>query len=186
MEPIPYKPRYFHTPKNLIDVPTAWKGVEFILHDLITRFCPTATTCLELGVEHGYSTVALSNYFSVVVGVDTFAGDYFCGQRDPEVEYPIVRDKLLEFQNIRPIRSTWQDFFATNKARFDLVHIDVTHTFEDTFECGYYAARFADVILVHDTVSFTPVMNAVEALSRLMGMTFYNWPEVHGLGILVR
>jgi hypothetical protein len=65
-----YSPRKINLPPKLIDVPSAWKGLESILLDLIERFRIPRNTALEFGVDYGYSTVALSNYFSRVIAVD--------------------------------------------------------------------------------------------------------------------
>lgn len=187
MKPILYEPRYLVKPSRLIDVPTAWTGIESILHDLIARFCPDGVRALDIGVDYGYSTVALSNYFASVTGVDTFEGDEHAGMRGPEM-YEQVRDALLPYPNIRLSRCNYKDFFAgryPRSARFDLCHIDIDHSFESTLDCGRLACRCSDVVLFHDTRSFPEVMRAVEQLSDGTNSRFYEWPECHGLGILV-
>lgn len=185
MKPIPYEPRYRVRPQRMIDVPTAWNGIESILHDLICRFCPGGTRALEFGVDYGYSTVALANYFPVVVGIDTFAGDEHAGQRDDGM-YNRVRESLWAFPNIRLVRSDYRDFLATNTEMFDLTHIDIVHTYDRTFECGQLALLYSQVVIFHDTRSFPEVMRAVSELADRNNRTFYEWPESHGLGILVR
>jgi hypothetical protein len=75
VEVIPYVPRYRKTPERMLQVNSAWKGIESILADLIERFEIQPQRCLEFGVEFGYSTVALSSYFDSVTGVDIFIGD---------------------------------------------------------------------------------------------------------------
>src|SRR5947209_2929065 len=71
----PYIPRYRQMPTRALSVESAWQGIESILQEMIERFDLGTDRCLEFGVEFGYSTVALSSFFSSVVGVDTFRGD---------------------------------------------------------------------------------------------------------------
>lgn len=184
MEPIPYEPRYRVRPQRMIDVPTAWNGIESILHDLICRFCPGGTRALEFGVDYGYSTVALANYFPVVVGVDTFAGDEHAGQRDDGM-YNRVRESLWAFPNIRLVKSDYRDFTAVPSS-FDLAHVDIVHTYEETRACGEIALLCSKCVIFHDTHSFPEVMRAVSHLADIFGCVFYDWPECHGLGILTR
>lgn len=55
--------------------PSAWGDIPTILLDIIERFDIKRDKALEFGVEFGYSTSAIANYFDKVVGVDTFEGD---------------------------------------------------------------------------------------------------------------
>jgi hypothetical protein len=181
--PITYVPRYRRMPPQILNVPTAWNGIESILHDLICRFCPGGISALEIGVDYGYSIVALANFFPVVVGVDTFCGDVHAGERDKDM-YERVRDILAPWTNIRLVKADYRDFFRENGARFDLVHIDIVHTYEDTFRCGAMALMFSRVVIFHDTQSFPEVMLAVSDLAEKYEKRFYEWPECNGLGIL--
>ncbi len=72
---LPYVPRTRKLPSRVLSSPTAWKGIESVLSDLILRFNIGDRRCLEFGVEYGYSTVALSSFFDTVTGVDIFCGD---------------------------------------------------------------------------------------------------------------
>lgn len=187
---IPYEPRYLYKPQHLIDVPTAWKGIESILHDLISRFCPMGTVAIDIGVDYGYSTVALANFFPVVVGVDTFEGDVYAGQRDAGM-YERVRESLWAYPNIRLVHSDHRTFFGTLPDRvgypqFDLIHVDIVHTYADTHACGREALKWSRVVLFHDTRSFPEVMKAVSDLAAETHCGFYEWPACNGLGILVR
>lgn len=183
MKPILYTPRYLWKPPRLLDVPSAWKGIEVILHDLISRFCPSATTVLDIGVDYGYSTAAFANLVPVVVGVDNFKGDDpHAGTREDGM-YERVRTTMLAFPNVRLVQSGYEDFFYSGDRRADITHIDIVHTYEDTYKAGILAK--SPVILFHDTRSFPDVMRAVEDLADMRCRTFYEWPECHGLGILV-
>ena len=68
----PYVPKMRRRPSRNVDMISAWKGIEEIIPDLIERFQLGTDSCLEFGVEHGFSTVALSSYFSSVTGVAPF------------------------------------------------------------------------------------------------------------------
>src|SRR2546423_2318055 len=70
-----YVPQRRKSPKRVLRVKTAWKGIESVLGDLINTFNVGRSRCLEFGVEFGYSTAALSCFFDEVIGVDTFTGD---------------------------------------------------------------------------------------------------------------
>ena len=71
---IDYRPARLEQPSRGLDIVSAWKGHEQVIADLIERFNVPRRTCLEFGVEFGFSTVAFSSYFDRVVGVDTFQG----------------------------------------------------------------------------------------------------------------
>ena len=62
VEAIEFEPRFLKQPDILI-LP-AWIGLEMILADLIDRFKVGNSSALEFGVFHGYSLVALSNFFN--------------------------------------------------------------------------------------------------------------------------
>src|ERR1039457_3958459 len=68
--------------KILADAPTAWHDIPPVLGELLDAFHVKRNLCLEFGVEYGYSTVALSNFFALVVGVDTFEGDGHSGRHE--------------------------------------------------------------------------------------------------------
>lgn len=185
---IPFEPRYLYRPPRLIDVPTAWNGIESILHDIVSRFCPHATKCLEIGVDYGYSTAALSNFFASVVGVDTFAGDVHAGHRESGEMFEKVRNSLLSYHNVRLVKADYKEFFhyLNRCTDYDLAHIDIVHTYNETLECGRMAMNVSRVVLFHDTRSFPEVMRAVSDLAEEKCAQFYEWPKCHGVGILVQ
>jgi hypothetical protein len=184
MNPIAYEPAHVQRPERVLDVPSAWVGIESILPDLVGRFCTGRKSALEFGVEHGYSTVALSNFFDSVVGVDTFLGDQHTGTH--ESYYEATRDRLKPYENIKLESMSWQAWTLLHEdERFDLVHIDIEHTWEQTYGCGMWAARHSPCVIFHDTLSFSDVMRAVSEIAEQRSMAFYNFPENSGLGILV-
>ncbi len=89
-----YKPTKKEKPNNIIEVTSAWKGLEFIIKDILDRFNIGRKSCIEFGVEFGYSTVIFSNYFKRVIGIDTFQAD--------EEHYEETKKKdFLDFQILR-------------------------------------------------------------------------------------
>ena len=186
MNPITYVPKKLVKPLRMIDVPSAWDGNELIIEDLIERFQIAPKRCIEFGVQHAFSTAALANYFTHVIGVDTFAGDEMAGIGDPDHTFRGTEEALKGFTNITLARTSYQDWIRKDDSEYDLVHVDIVHTYEDTYRCGRWACGASDVIILHDTLSFPEVMAAVKDLASDCGMYFYNYPHSYGLGILSR
>ena len=180
---LPYQPADRQRPARSLEVISAWSGIEEILAGLIERFNISTERCLEFGVEFGFSTVALSSFFDEVIGVDTFQGDrHTVNDRDI---YDETRTRLAPYDNIHLIRSDYADYIRQDHGRFGLIHVDIIHTFADTFACGLWSARHAQCTIFHDTESFPQVRQAVAEIARVTGKTFYNYPGSYGLGILV-
>jgi Methyltransferase domain len=178
---LPYVPQQRKLPSRVLPVPTAWKGIESVLADLVERFGIGTDRCLEFGVEHGYSTAALSCFFDTVTGVDTFAGDRHSLVRDLFEE---TSERLSGFDNIQLVRCDYRDWAAKDDSFYDLIHVDIVHTYVDTLACGLWSAQHARCVLFHDTESFPAVKRAVIDISRETGKRFYNFEESNGLGIL--
>lgn len=180
---IPFVPHHLQSPPRVLQVDSAWKGIESILSDLIERFHIGTNRCLEFGVEFGYSTVALSSFFNSVIGVDTFAGDMHTANKRDVYEETVRR--LSPFENVRLIRSDYRDWIQEDENSYDLIHVDIVHTYTDTFTCGLWSAAHSQCVIFHDTESFPTVRRAVIEVCRLTGKRFYNFKESNGLGILV-
>jgi hypothetical protein len=180
---IPYIPQYRQPPSRMLKTVSAWEGIESILADLIEKFHIRTNRCLEFGVEFGYSTAALSSYFDSVIGVDTFRGDKHT--RIEEDIYQTTVDRLSRFENIKLMRSNYQDWIKTDNSLYDLIHVDIIHTYADTYACGLWSALHSHCAIFHDTESFPAVKAAVSDISRRTGKKFYNFTECNGLGILV-
>jgi hypothetical protein len=186
MTPIIYTPKKLISPPRMIDVPSAWVGNELIIEDIIERFKITPKRCIEFGVQHGWSTAALANYFTHVIGVDTFAGDEMAGIGDPDHTFHGTQEALKDFPNITLARTSYQDWIRKDESWYDLIHVDIIHTYEDTYPCGRWACEASDVVIFHDTLAFPEVMAAVKDLASDADMYFYNYPHAYGLGILSR
>jgi hypothetical protein len=179
---IPYTPTHRELPSRVLSAESAWKGIESVLADLIHRFGVNTRRCLEFGVEFGYSTVALSSFFESVVGVDMFVGDkHTTNKRDIFSE---TSERLSVFENIKLVRSDYRDWITRDDTAYDLIHVDIVHTYIDTFDCGLWSAGHAKCVLFHDTLSFPAVRQAVSDVARKTGKRFYNFEESFGLGIL--
>lgn len=179
----PYVPEYRQLPSRSLQVTSAWKGIESVLSDLITKFGIGRRSCLEFGVEQGYSTAALSCFFDSVIGIDTFVGDIHTTDHRDIYEETIGR--LSGFDNIKLVRSDYRDWISKDDSFYDLIHVDIVHTYADTFACGLWSAKHSNCVIFHDTESFPTVRRAVIEIARATNRSFYNFKESNGLGILV-
>jgi hypothetical protein len=183
MDVLEYLPESEVKPPRFIEVDSAWKGIESILFDLIRRFKVHYGNCLEFGVEFGYSTVALSNYFMQVTGVDLFTGDLHTMHHGDHFES--TKRSLAPFHNIKLVRANYKDWIKRDTESYSLIHVDIVHTYDDTYRCGLWSAHHSDCTLFHDTESFPEVRRAVEDIARETGKRFFNYPKCNGLGILI-
>lgn len=179
----PYIPKKRQAPARMLPVESAWKGIESILADLIERFHIATDRCLEFGVEYGYSTAAFAAFFDSVIGVDPFLGDKHTTNHSDI--YEITSKRLAEFPNIRLERSSYQEWCKKDHSSYDLIHVDIVHTYADTFACGLWSAKHSGCTIFHDTRSFPAVRRAVKDIARHMGRSFYDFEESNGLGIVV-
>jgi hypothetical protein len=179
----PYKPGNLATPEKMLDVVSAWKGLEMIIEDIIVRFGLGRDQCIEFGVEFGYSAVVFSNFFEKVTGVDTFEGDIHTANKQQHFEE--TRERLRPFDNIHLVKSDYRDWIVRDNNRYNLAHVDIVHNYKETFECGLWAARHSECTIFHDTESFPEVRRAVKDIARATGQKLYNYPHHHGLGIVV-
>jgi predicted O-methyltransferase YrrM len=170
----------------IVDVQSAWGNITTIIKDIIQRFELKTNIALEFGVETGYSISAIANYFNTVIGVDTFRGDFDNNISTKPSNLETVKEILKGYPNIELIESKFEDYILREKRRFDLIHIDIIHTYQPTFDCGEWAVNHSDCVIFHDTVTFPEVLRAVTDLSIIYNLEFWNYTEVHGLGILVR
>lgn len=181
---INYVPTKLVMPSRLIDSSSkAWVGLEQVLADIISFSGIKTNTALEFGVEFGYSAAALANYFTHVTGVDIFTGDHHAGYHGDI--YEETRTRLSQFTNIDLIKMDYRDFILKEERRYDLIHVDIIHTFEDTYHCGLWSAEHSGCTIFHDTESFPDVKAAVAAVARRTGKKFYNYKKCNGLGIVL-
>jgi len=134
-------------------------------------------------VEYGYSTAVLAQLFAHVTGVDLFTGD----------EHSTVRPNFLaetqanlsRWPNIKLIQEDYREWISHDTRQYDLIHVDMVHTYGVTYEAGRWAADHAPVVLFHDTEWLWPeVKEAILRIAEETDRTFYNYPHCFGLGIL--
>ena len=178
-----FTPQRKAKPEKLIEVASAWAGLEEIIEDVLNRFEIGRDNCIEFGVEFGYSAVVFSNYFKQVTGIDTFKGDRDTINKSDH--YDETSKKLASYANIRLVKSDYKNWIAQDTALYDFAHVDIVHNYRDTYRCGLWAAIHSNCTVFHDTESFPEVMRAVKAIAKATGKRFYNYPHNNGLGIIV-
>lgn len=189
-KPHVYYPRALVRPARLLDVPSAWRGIEDGLADLLQTFSADLTgTAADIGVDYGFSTAALANFFPRVLGIDTFESDYQTGERDAD-QYERVKALLTEagITNVELRKIDFRDWLTTVEATryYSLVHVDVLHEYQLTYQALRWAVAHSDLTIAHDTRSFSEVMRACADVAEETGVWFYEWDQHHGLGILSR
>ena len=133
------------------------------------------------------STNKYNCYFNKVIGVDTFREDYDYVSPNRESKLYDTLRLLKGYNNIQLIQGLFEDFIKeTVFDRYDLIHVDLIHTYDMTFMCGEWSLQHSDCVLFHDTVIRPEVLRAVTDLSAKYDYEFYNYPEKYGLGILVK
>lgn len=178
-----YKPVSKNRPEKLINVISAWKGLELIIEDIIIQFNLGRKSCIEFGVEFGYSTVVLSNYFDKVKGIDTFEGDKHTLNK--KGHFDETKARLSIYENITLFKSDYQNWIPNDTNYYDFAHVDIVHNYKETYECGLWATQNSDCVIFHDTESFPEVKRAVLDIANATGYKMYNYPYHFGLGILV-
>lgn len=178
-----YVPTNKKRPEKMLDVVTAWAGLELIIEDIMERFNIGSEACIEFGVEFGYSSVVFSNYFKKVKGIDIFIGDEHTDFRGDHFEN--TKASLAEYKNIELIKSDYRDWIKKDREQYDFSHVDIVHNYKETYECGLWAAQHSSCTIFHDTESFPEVRRAVIDIAKATGKKVYNYPYHNGLGIIV-
>lgn len=180
---IPFKPNNRVKPKNTLSYKSGWSGLEFIVEDILNQFEINRKTCIEFGVEFGFSSVVFSNFFDNVKGVDTFLGDTHTVHKGDH--YERTKEALIGYPNIELIKSNYQDWILYDTNNYDFAHVDIVHNYKETFECGLWAVQHSKCCIFHDTESFPEVRKAVYDIAKLTGKKAYNYPKNFGLGIII-
>jgi hypothetical protein len=178
-----YKPLKKAVPEKTIQITSAWKGLELIIEDILNRFNIERGSCIEFGVEYGFSTVVFSNYFKKVTGVDTFIGDKHSAHKGDH--YDQTKKAVNEFKNIELFKSDYRDWIQEDTNQYDFAHVDIVHDYKETYECGLWAVQHSSCCIFHDTESFPEVRRAVFDIAKNSGKKVYNYPYHNGLGIIV-
>lgn len=184
---IEYIPRERDYPPVVSGQDATWGDISTILKDIIWRFIVPTKVALEFGVATGHSISALSYYFDRVIGVDTFREDITDVNPNRESKLYETLILLKDYNNIQLIQTRFEEFIKeTYFHRYNLIHVDLIHNYDMTFDCGAWSLQHCDCVLFHDTMSFPDVMRAVTDLSVKYNCEFYNYPNKNGLGILTR
>jgi hypothetical protein len=170
-------------PFNKRDVSSAWKGLEDYIIPIIKHFNIQPTIALEFGVDLGYSSDIFSQVFKNVIGVDGFLGDSQIVHKQGDDFYNKVKQSFNN-TNVTIIRSLYQDFIKQNNDNYDLIHIDIIHEYEPTFECAEWSILHSNIVILHDTESYAQVKQVCLDIANKHNLNFYNIPEHFGLGIL--
>ena len=178
-----YKPLKKAVPEKTIQITSAWKGLELIIEDILNQFNIERGSCIEFGVEFGFSAVVFSNYFKKVTGVDTFIGDKHSAHKGDH--YDQTKKTLIDFKNIELFKSDYRDWIKKDTNQYDFAHVDIVHDYKETYECGLWAVQHSKCCIFHDTESFPEVRRAVFDIAKNTGKKVYNYPYHNGLGIIV-
>ena len=178
-----YEPVKIQIPENTIEVLSAWKGLESIIDDILDHFDIGRDRCIDFGPQYCYSTVAFSNFFKEVKGVDIFIGDKH--SRYKKDHYSETKKSISKYQNIELIKSDYKDYIKQDNSQYDFAHVDIIHSYKDTYACGLWAVNHSKCCIFHDTDSFLEVRKAVFDIAENTGKKAYNYPYHNGLGIIV-
>ena len=170
---------------QVFSCPSAWHGIERYMPDIIADFNIKRNSALEFGVDKGYSTTVLSNFFRSVTGVDTFEGDVHAGKGENNL-FEITRNNLSIFTNITILKDNFYNFISQHDSRYNLIHIDIVHEYEPTFDCAEWAVQHGDIVLLHDTESFPEIKRVCSDIACKHNLRFYNFKKHFGLGILIK
>jgi len=167
---INYVPRHYDSP-TFVDEVSTWNANPKILKDIIVRAGIKTDKALEFGVWHGCSISALAYYFKEVTGVD--------------LSVQAALGPLKGYRNITLFEKPYEEFIKGNDDRYDLIHIDVVHSYEETYPAGEWAVQHSNCVLFHDTI-INDIRRVCEDLALKYGFIFYNYMVDCQLGILIK
>ena len=140
---------------------SAWLGhIKFAMW-LVNKYKPKVT--LELGVDYGHSSFALSSEgIGDVYGIDCFEGDVHAGYRDTlqilhDTKKKLLDNQLLVRDNFHPIKGFFEEIYKSFDHEIDILHIDGLHTYEavsNDFNMWTKKTHDNSIILMHDVISF--------------------------------
>ena len=140
---------------------SAWSGHFKFAMWLVNKYKPKVI--VELGVDYGHSTFALSSEgIGNVYGIDSFEGDNHAGYRDTlkilkDTKKYLLDVNLLLKDNIYLIKGYFDDVYETFRNDIDILHIDGLHTYEavsNDFNKWVTKTHDNSIILFHDVISF--------------------------------
>lgn len=171
-------------PSTTLKVPSGWEGLENYMISLIQHFNIEQNSFLEFGVDLGYSLHVFSKLFAKVTGVDAFVGDVNIHHKQGEEFYNNIKNTFSKYKNVNLIRSFASDFIKNDNNFYDLIHVDIVHEYEPTYECADWAVQHSKIVLIHDTEIFPAMKTVCVDIAKKHNLGFYNILEHAGLGIL--
>ena len=169
---------------TLNDISSAWKGLEDYIIPIIDKFNIKPDCCLEFGVDLGYSSYIFSQVFKKVIGVDKFEGDNHINHPQVDEFYEQIK-QVFNNTNVDVVRADFRDFIKDNNNQYDLIHIDIVHFYDETFECADWAVKHSNVVILHDTCSFPDIDKVCHDITlKHNNVKYYNISEHFGLGVL--
>ena len=179
-----FNPVDYNYPIREIVHPSAWIGLEKYIPDIINKLNIETKAALEFGVDYGYSSEVFSNIFDKCTGVDAFLSDVHLGHEQGDEFYNRVKDAFNN-TNVEIIRSSFEDFIKDNNNHYNLIHIDIVHHYQPTYDCAEWAIDHGDVVLLHDTLSYG-LTKVCEDLSEKYNLNYINIEPHSGLGVLFK
>lgn len=170
--------------ENIQHIISAWKGHDEFAVKLVQHMKPE--TIVELGVDYGFSTIALAlPNIGTVYGVDWFKGDAHAGYRDTRAEVEQEIEKI-GVKNIVLITADFSELAKTWDKKIDILHIDGYHTYDavkQNFNDWIGFVKEDGVVLMHDTTSFA---DDVGRFFEEIELPKYNFTHSHGLGVVTK
>lgn len=140
--------------------PSAWTGHFSFATKLVEEFKPD--TIVDLGVDYGFSTFCFAYpKIGTVYGIDWFEGDEHAGIRNTYdiviKQYEYLKDEF-NTNNIKFIKSDFNELAKKWNIKIDILHIDGFHTYESVKNDYNTWSKFTDdrsIILFHDIECFS-------------------------------
>lgn len=162
-------PRERYAGRILNHVPSAWKGLENRIHELLSRV-GSVRRIVEIGVDHGFSLIAFASRYpsASVIGIDPYdsvdqnekdrlIGLGWRGFSDSREAMENAERGIQQFSNAMLWKMTSLEAAERFHGQIDVLHIDAVHTYDDVradFEAWEPFVRPGGCVLFHDTRSF--------------------------------
>lgn len=170
---------------ELLPDPSGWRGLECYMKSIIATLNINPNIALEFGVDSGYSLKVLSQLFNKSIGVDMFIGDAHIGHNQGNEYYQGVLKKFTT-DTVEIVKSDFREYIKNNDNRYDLIHIDIVHFYNETFECADWSIQHSNVVILHDTCSFPEINRVCVDIASKHKVNYFNLRDCNGLGILYR
>ncbi|MDE2439014.1 MAG: class I SAM-dependent methyltransferase [Patescibacteria group bacterium] len=170
---------------------SAWNENEEFSKKIVSELHPNVI--VDLGVHYGDSTflfceaAMLEGIYPMIFGIDTFEGDYYTGRYNDVYEYTIKESYKYPLVHIR--KETFRkfsEFCKENSISIDLLHVDGSHSYEETkenYELFLPFLREGGCVLFHDT-KMEGVKKLFDEITEGKDKDlFYEFDNNYGLGV---